>query len=259
MEVMKRYTVLTYIFNGYEKVHEVLEKDPQADYVLVTDDPNLKSDTWRVVYEPMAGKTPFGKSYDVRFHPFIYAGTPIVVRIDGSIEVRSSLKTIVDRFERGKYDRCVMIHPHRNLLADEYDVWIKTRHYPATQAAKCMTAMARMGYDLNSRGLIQGCFEVVRDTSVNRDLNDMVFGLLCLLGVPGKIERIDQTVTSFVLQRFFKDMKLLCVPEDIITDGKLMQWYIHRSDIPILLKEDKIQAILFGKPVTTFQPIRKGK
>ncbi len=48
-----RYTVLTYIFNGYEQVHEVGEKDFDADYVLVTDDPNLKSETWRVIYDPM--------------------------------------------------------------------------------------------------------------------------------------------------------------------------------------------------------------
>ena len=41
----KRYTVITYIFGNYEKVHEVLEKDPEADYVLVTDNPNLHSDT----------------------------------------------------------------------------------------------------------------------------------------------------------------------------------------------------------------------
>ena len=38
-----RYTVLTYIFNDYERVHEVKEKDPDADYVLVTDDPHLTS------------------------------------------------------------------------------------------------------------------------------------------------------------------------------------------------------------------------
>ena len=42
MEVKKRYTVLTYIFNHYEKVHEIREKDPEADYVLITDDPQLK-------------------------------------------------------------------------------------------------------------------------------------------------------------------------------------------------------------------------
>ena len=45
-----KYTVLTYIFGGnYERVHEVKVKDPNADYILVTDDPTLTSKTWRVV------------------------------------------------------------------------------------------------------------------------------------------------------------------------------------------------------------------
>ena len=259
MEVKKRYTVLTYIFNHYEKVHEIREKDPEADYVLITDDPQLKSETWRVVYDPMLDTySPFGKCYDVRFHPFRYAKTPIVVRIDGSVEVRQSLKPIIDEFESGKYDRCVMIHPHRNKMCEEYTEWVRTRNYPLSQANKCIKAMHRFGFDLETRGLIQGCFEVVRDTAVNHDLNDMTFGLLALMG-NGRIERLDQTVTSFVLQRFFPKMKLLCVSESIITDGQLMQWYIHNSDRPIPLKTDEIAPLLFGKPVTTFQPIRKGK
>ena len=60
---MKRYTVLTYIFNGYEFVHEVGEKDPEADYVLVTDDPNITSETWRVVYSSTPGYSPFAKCW----------------------------------------------------------------------------------------------------------------------------------------------------------------------------------------------------
>ena len=226
---MKRYTVLTYIFNGYERVHEVVEKDPQADYVLVTDDPNLTSETWRVVYDPMTGHSPFAKCYEVRFHPFRYADTPIMVRIDGSISVNRSLKTIVDEFERGKYYRCVMIHPYRNTMEIEYREWVRTRNYPAAQAAKCMKTMERFGFDLQTEGLIQVCFEIVRNNQINRDVNDMVFGLLCLMGMC-KIERIDQTVTTFVIERFFPKIKLMAVEEHIVTDGRLMQWHWHNSD-----------------------------
>lgn len=45
-----RYSVLTFIIGrGYEKVHELLHKQDDVDYVLVTDDPSLASSTWRVV------------------------------------------------------------------------------------------------------------------------------------------------------------------------------------------------------------------
>ena len=114
-----RYTVLTYIFNGYERVHEIGEKDPDAEYILVTDDANLKSDTWQVIHDPMPRHSVFGKCYEWRFHPFRYAKTPVVIRVDGSIEIRKPLTAFVDQLERGDYDRCMMIHPHRDNFPKE--------------------------------------------------------------------------------------------------------------------------------------------
>ena len=251
-----RYTVLTYIFNGYERVHEVMEKDPDADYVLVTDDPHLTSDTWFVIYDPMPRYSAFAKCYQVRFHPFRYAGTPIIVRVDGSIGINKPLKPIVDEFEHGKYDRCLMIHPHRNTLPDEYNVWCRTRGFSIRQAAKCMKALERMGYDLRQQGLYQGCFEVLRDNRTNTDINDLTFALLCLMGT-GSIERIDQTITSAVINRFYSNLKVLPVSEDIITDGNLMTWYFHNSDKSIPQKTDLIAPIFCGKPVTCFYPNSK--
>lgn len=253
-----RYTVLTYIFNGYERVHEVRKKDPDADYVLVTDDPHLTSETWRVVCDPMPRFSPFAKCYQVRFHPFRYADTPIIVRVDGSIGINKSLKPIVDKFERGKYDRCLMIHPHRNTLPSEYDMWVKTRNYPRQQADKCMRALQRMGYDLEQKGIYQGCFEVLRDNRTNTDINDLTFALLCLLGT-GSIERIDQTITSAIINRFYGNMKVLPVSEDIITDGDLMTWYFHNSDKAIPQKMNLIAPIFAGKPVKCFYLNRKDK
>lgn len=251
-----RYTVLTYIFNGYERVHEVKEKDPDADYVLVTDDPHLTSETWFVIYDPMPRYSAFAKCYTVRFHPFRYAGTPIIVRVDGSIGINKPLKPIVDEFECGKYDRCLMIHPHRNTLPDEYNVWCRTRGFSIRQAAKCMKALERMGYDLRQQGLYQGCFEVQRDNRTNNDINDLTFALLCLMGT-GSIERIDQTITSAIINRFYSNLKVFPVSEDIITDGNLMQWYFHNSDKPIPQKTDLIAPIFCGKPVTCFYPNSK--
>ena len=245
-----KYTVLTYIFNGYERVHEIREKDPDASYVLVTDDPALRSDTWLVIYDPMPGLSPFDKCYEVRFHPFRYTDRDIVVRIDGSIEVKQSLAPLMDMFERGGYDRCMMIHPARNMMAEEYNVWVRTRKYPRSQAEKCMRLMQRLGYRLHSyRGLFQGCFEIVRRNEVNRQLNDLTFSLLRYLGEDGKIERIDQTVTTFVANHLFSDrMKVMPVTERLITDSDLMQWYLHRSNTRIP-DAPKIAPMMFDEAV----------
>jgi 2-phospho-L-lactate transferase/gluconeogenesis factor (CofD/UPF0052 family) len=121
-----------------------------------------------------------------------------------------------------------------------------------------MVALKRMGYDLEQKGLYQGCFEVQRDNRTNNAINDLVFGLHCLMGT-GSIERIDQTITSAIINRFYSNLKVLPVSEDIITDGDLMTWYFHNSDKAIPQKTDLIAPIFCGKPVTCFQPNRKRK
>ena len=199
----KRYSVLTYIIGSYEIVHEISEKDDDAEYILVTDNPNLKSETWDVIYEEKGKRTDFDMVLDIRFHPFRYVNTPIVVRIDGSIGILKSLKPIIDKFEEGVYDRCLMIHPERNRVQQEYNAWIAFRGYPQEQAIRCMKLMRIFGYDPNKKGLIQACFEIVMDKSINTLINDLSFGFNMIIGSEGKMERLDQTITSFVLQKYF--------------------------------------------------------
>lgn len=246
-----RYTVLTYIFNNYEVVHEVEEKDPDAEYVLVTDDRSLMSSTWKVVHDDSINQlSPFGKCYEVRFHPFRYASTDTVVRIDGSIGVKRSLAPVMDAFEAGGYDRCLMIHPTRNTMPDEYDVWVRTRNYPRAQADRCLSLMRKLGYDMSYRGLYQGCFEIVRNIPINRRLNELTFDFLKYLGYDGRIERIDQTVSSFLANTLFDDMKVMPVSEDLVTNGRYMQWYIHKSNRPIF-NFRKVRPYLFDKEIKT--------
>ena len=47
---MKRYSVVTYIFGDYEKLREIQGTlDPDAEYICITDNPDLKSDTWQII------------------------------------------------------------------------------------------------------------------------------------------------------------------------------------------------------------------
>ena len=143
---MKRYTVLTYNFGGCEPIREVRRKDPDAEYILVTDDVMAESKTWTIVWAHTDDRlNVWEKCYDVRFHPFEYAQSDIVVRLDASIEIRNRLTPIIDEFERGQYDRCLMIHPHRASIPYEYETWCSERGYPPHQrhhlrpAALCST------------------------------------------------------------------------------------------------------------------------
>ena len=67
---MKKYSVLTFIIGkGYEKVHEIENMQDDVEYLLVTDDPDLKSNTWKVTYDEdlLSFKTPFERCFRVRY------------------------------------------------------------------------------------------------------------------------------------------------------------------------------------------------
>lgn len=227
----KRYSVLTYIVCNYEIVHEIGEKDPEAEYILVTDDPKLKSDTWTVVVDTGLQGSPFDKCFTIRYNSFKYCNTDICIRVDGSVRILHSLKPIIDTFIEGGYDACLMPHPVHDRFKDEYKLWIKIRNYPKSQADRCIASMAERGYDFNYRGLFQECFSIFHKGELASTIDRETFTYIKELGQEGKIERLDQIPWSFIMNTRHSDMKLMLVGEQILR-SYYMQWYRHNSDTP---------------------------
>ena len=249
-----RYTVLSYVFGGYDIVHEVVERDPNADYIMVTDDRDLRSNTWRIVYDPMPDISVMEKCYFVRFNPFRYANTELCIRLDASIAILRPLGVFADKMQDGDYDRCLMIHPWRNTMPPEYAKWVQRRRYSQKQADCCMALMRHMGYNMNYRGLYQGCFEILRNNRVNADINAMTFALLRRSSLDGTIDRIDQTMSSFVMNHLYSDrLRILPVSQQIVIGGSYMQWCHHNSQQPKSWSIG-LEPYLFNKPVKVWTP-----
>lgn len=226
----KRYTVLTYIINHYEVVHEILEKDPEAEYLLITDDASLKSATWTVVYDPdLEGLSTFDKCYAIRFNCFKYAHTDICMRLDGNVQIKAPLKPLIDAFESGGYDAALMPHPVRDNFAEEYAVWVRERGYPPSQADHCLKSMRDRGYDFSYRGMFQCCFSIQRRGTLTDDIDRRTMEYLRELGTGGVIERIDQIPFSYIMNTEFSHIKVFPVSEQILR-SYFMQYVIHNSE-----------------------------
>jgi len=248
-----KYTVLTYIINNYEIVHEIEQKDSEAEYILVTDDPNLKSETWSVFYDPeLEGLSVFDKCYQIRFNWYKYCNTDLCVRVDGSMAVKRSLAPLVEEFVGGGYDICLMPHPMRDNFPDEYDVWVRDRNYPREQADKCLAIMAAKGYDFSYKGLFQFGFCIQRKDQRTMDLNRSCLELMMEMGSDGKIERLDQIPLSFLMNTDFSDMKVLPVSEQLL-HSVYIQHYDHNSSRMMLNKNYDIDKddmkYMFNQPV----------
>ncbi|MDD5792973.1 MAG: polysaccharide pyruvyl transferase family protein [Erysipelotrichaceae bacterium] len=228
----KLYTVLTYNIGGYEPVREIEEKDEDAEYLMITDVVGVYSNTWQIIVDKeIEGKSAFDKVCAIRRNVFKYAKTPICLRLDASIKIKHSLRTLIDEFIKGDYDLAVLTHPLFKTFREEYEVWIAQRDYPREQAEKCLGYFESEGYDLSSRSLLQSGFVISTNKPRVNEFHNAVDALEMKLGINGHHERIDQIPFTYLLSSKYQDLKVFLLSEQVI-NSYYLQHYLHGSNQP---------------------------
>lgn len=254
MDTKYRYSVLTWNIGGYELLHEIEEKTEGVEYVYVTDDRSITSSTWNVVYvDNPHPEDNFDLCFYIRYNPFEYVHSDIVIKIDGSMGVTGNLDKLMDIFQGNDYECAVSLHPTRSTQYDEYVAWVQQRDYPVEQANKCLSFMAAAeGYDVKEfKGLYQYNLMIQRKDKMNMDWNRMTYALIKYLAPEGKeIDRLDQTIGSFVLNKYFNGAKVLPMSQHVSTSGKYFRWYGHNTNIPL-----SSEGVPFSQPYMFNQPI----
>lgn len=236
----EHYTVLSYNMGSYEIIHPVKVKSDRARYIMVTDDPNLKdeSGSWEIVYDETLKGSAFDKVMQVRWDPWKYTDDKIVLRIDGSVGIESSLDPLIDRFCKDKSDLSIMVHPTRNTMYDEYEAWVKMRGYSIDQANAVLGFLQMAeGFPVKDyKGLAQLCYIIQRRNRLNEDLNRMVYAFLKYIGDQrDAVERVDQCIFSFILQKYFGKANVMFIDQRMYNGEASkapFQWYAHNSDQP---------------------------
>ncbi len=235
----ERYAVLSYIIGkNYEKIHPIKEKSDRATYVMITDNPDLvdESNTWKVICDNTLSGSTFDKCYQIRFNPFKYVNEKILLRIDGSVGVESNLDPLIDRFIEGGYEASFMLHPTRANLYDEYVAWITQRGYPAQQASHISAFLQQLeGYDVKkNNGLLQMCYSIQINDKYNTDFNLLNYAFLKYLGdAESGIERVDKTISSFILAKYFNNtFDKIMWTDTLLMQSKFFTWYAHGTNTP---------------------------
>lgn len=241
---MKKYTVLSYCIGDYEILHQVpqdiYEKTKDyVDYIFVTDNHSFTSSTWNVVYEDSLSGSVFDKVFQIRYNPFKYTDNEIVMKIDGSMAIAKDVMPLFKFFDEGGYDCAMIIHPTRNTMYDEYLAWVQLRGYPIEQANRSLSFMASNGYDVkNYKGLFQYNFIMQRNNGINNRLNAETYNLLKMNAPKGEtVDRLDQTLGSFVINTHYPELKILPVGQYVCVKdfyGGYFDWCMHGTDIPMV-------------------------
>lgn len=111
--------VISSVYGGYDVPQPVPEQTLAAEWVLVTDDPNIDAPGWKVVVEPRPHTHPRLAAKVAKCFPFQYTYADTVVWKDGSCQFHTptALADIV-RASRG-HAMSQIVHPWRDCIFAE--------------------------------------------------------------------------------------------------------------------------------------------
>jgi len=120
----KKTCVFTTLIGGYERLNEQpAAHQSNLDFLCFTDDPNLKSETWKIInVEPILPFDNFrsAKAIKICSHRYLknYENS---LYVDNSVLLKVPPELIFEDFSTEKFDVCCIRHSYRETVLDEFE------------------------------------------------------------------------------------------------------------------------------------------
>lgn len=243
-----KYTILSFNFNNYDKIRTPMRADSDVNYVMVTDR-ELNNPVWKtVIDEKLVGKDPIYSSYYVRYHPFEYADTDMVVVMDASIQINDRLDPIIDDFVASGSKYLTMLSAYDT---DERKIDIFNKHLHRVtdvEADEMRYFIARMG-QTDWRGSIMCAFAIFRKSPEIDRLLKHTWRYVMAMGHDGKPARMDEVILHKVMYYYSGIIRPYITSVQLI-QSTYMTYCQHGNDIPVRPYQQYDQRFaLFNKPV----------
>ena len=231
---MNKYCVVTCIFNNYDYVREPLECSVDCDYYLFTDNKELTSENWNVIYLPeydtdeLLGiqKTYMWKYSLYRCIPNL-SNYDYIIRIDGSIQLKESLDEIIRQMREFKYDISVAIHPYRNDSIDEYKAWKEYRGLDKYFEEQYDKFMMKHYHNLLYVGLCENTVQIYKCT---KDVFNLLDDCYAVLDHYNEFKDLnDQCYFTDILFGYSDKLRIHYHTCELYIDGEYMCCYEHNT------------------------------
>lgn len=117
-----------------------------------------------------------------------------------------------------------MKHPHRNNVFDEYREWCRIRNYDKTHAYKWLNYMSEHGFDVKTPVLYQVNVCMFKNTQLIKEFGKTAIKLLHTFNGE-HLERLDQTVITYMLNTLFAKIKVFTFTQDIYMRSKCLSFH----------------------------------
>lgn len=179
---MKKICVYTCITGEYDNIHEVEVVEKNIDYLLFTNNRNIKSTTWKVIYidDEKLDNHLLSRKIKILGHPYINENYDISVWMDASVVFKKKVSLFVKKyFDNKKAPFSSFKHHSRDCIYDEAIECLKVRKDSKEKILETVEYLKKDNYPKNN-----GLYEMTvfikehNNKTVIKTMN-MWFDMLC--------------------------------------------------------------------------------
>ena len=237
----KKYSILSFCFGNYDLCREPIEKSNDCEYIFVTDNKNLQSDIWKIVYtEKFKNFSPVYASFYVRYHPWEFVNTDVVMIIDASIQLKENTDNLIKSFTENNYDACfTMCSYFSGTIADGINYWKNNSYKFDKTSINKFNLFANHYGMLNYKGIIEATFRIVKKSPIIEELNWVTWETCKFLKGNDDIFRVDQYVFTIIFYKEYMDKIKSLITCRNIMQSNYMQYCYHNTNKPIIMSSPK--------------------
>ena len=118
---MNKICVYTCITGNYDNIKELPIKEKNIDYYCFTNNKNLKSNTWNIIYieDTNLSNVKLARKIKILGHPMINEKYDILLWMDGSVTFNKSIKEFINTYLHKSDNFVAFKHSQRDNIKDE--------------------------------------------------------------------------------------------------------------------------------------------
>ena len=147
----KKICVYTCITGNYDNLHEIENVEKEVDYLCFTNNKNIKSSTWKIIYieDNRLDNQRLSRKIKMLGHPIISDNYEISVWMDASVIFKKSIINFVNKYLKDSPFAAIK-HHCRNCIYDEALECIKQRKDDRKTILNHIDFLKKSGYPSNN-------------------------------------------------------------------------------------------------------------
>ena len=212
---MNKICVYTCITGDYDNVNEISRKEKGIDYYLFTNNKNITSSTWNVIYIENEGLDNQRLSRKIKMlgHPDINDRYDVFVWMDASVIWKKNIQSFVDKYLK-KNNFVAFKHSYRNCIYEEANECVRMRKDTKESVMKHVKFLRKEKFPENY-GLCEMTVFICRNEGNVLDTMRLWFDMVC------RYSKRDQL--SFMYCVWKTNMKLSVINENVWDN----EWFTH--------------------------------